>query len=178
MNRLLKPLAIAAMSIAFSVTAAHAAKAAEMPRDIVGNWCYAPRYDVKTGQEITTGKEANTYEPKLIGTDCDSDRPFTITKRSFSWEDGICTALSVQVKEYVNNGRNATWIVKAKCPKVELYTFEYAKGALYVVPRQPLMSTSSLVAGPYEPMRSWTAAAKWADQLHGEPSTNVERRDQ
>jgi hypothetical protein len=42
---------------------------------------------------------------------------------------------------------------------------------------QPLMSTS-LIAGPYEPMRSWAAAAKWADQLHGEPSTNVERRDQ
>jgi GH24 family phage-related lysozyme (muramidase) len=31
--------------------------------------------------------------------------------------------------------------------------------------------------GPYEPMRTWGAAADWAEQLHGEPSTNIERRD-
>jgi hypothetical protein len=44
---------------------------------------------------------------------------------------------------------------------------------------QPLMSTEGVAGftGPYEPMRSWKAAADWAGQLHGEPSTNIERRD-
>jgi hypothetical protein len=121
-------IAIAALSIA---STAHAA-ATEMPRDLVGKWCYAPRYDIKTGEELTTGKESNAYE--RIDADC--DRPFTITKRSFNWEDGTCTALSVRLSEFVNNGRNATWIVRAKCPKVESYTFEYAKGTLYVIERR------------------------------------------
>jgi hypothetical protein len=44
---------------------------------------------------------------------------------------------------------------------------------------QPLMSTGGVAGftGPYAPMRSWRAAADWASQLSGTPSTNIERRD-
>jgi hypothetical protein len=114
-----KTLMIAALA---TVAFATSANAAEMPRDIIGNWCYAPRYDL-AGKEISTGKEAYTHEP----SSCDSDRPFTITRRSFGWEDGTCTVRSVRVR------RNATWTITAKCDgQLELYTFEYNKGTLYV----------------------------------------------
>jgi lysozyme len=46
---------------------------------------------------------------------------------------------------------------------------------------QPLMSTGGVAgfSGPYAPMtpESWKGAADWAEQLHGDYSTNVERRD-
>jgi len=46
----------------------------------------------------------------------------------------------------------------------------------------PLMNPEGVrnFTGPYAPMtlQSWTAAADWAEQcLHGDPSTNIERRD-
>jgi hypothetical protein len=43
---------------------------------------------------------------------------------------------------------------------------------------QPLMGEGVAgFTGPFEPMRTWGPAAAWAEQLHGAPLTNIERRD-
>jgi len=47
-----------------------------------------------------------------------------------------------------------------------------------VMPQQLMSGGVAGFTGPYEPMRDWGPAAKWAEEtFHGEPSTNLERRD-
>jgi hypothetical protein len=137
-----------------------------LPSQFHGDWCEAPG-SKPTVAQLKKCKEGST----------------TINAKGFSTEDQDCQAVKVMLPEL--NPKHI-W-VKFLCQDIgagesRMISWDMRRDGDKIIIRdvnkERLMSGGLAdLTGPYEPMRSWTAAADWASQLHGERSTNIERRD-